>query len=151
MTKFSITLEKDISETELYEASKNTIWLGRITIGDFNEDFHASTEYWTPEQYKSQWQEAIKRLQNGYPKSILITSMVNPDHANFIGSWSIYLDGNIVHFQNNYMAFDQLDSPFDENNPYLSISDREICNEDGEDISEWSIDLETITSFLKLK
>jgi hypothetical protein len=118
--------------------------IGELRLGDFYETFWASLCYWNKSQYLHQWDDALKRLCNGNDKSCLITSMFNPSIANFIFWWPLYLDGSIVHVQNQILFFEQLDKPFSELNPYDFIGNRATINDDGNKISEWDVPLDDI-------
>jgi hypothetical protein len=53
-----------------------------------------------------------------------------------------------VFIQNHILFFDQLQSPFDERNPFSSVRGRQTINEDGNRISEWSIPIDELEKFL---
>jgi hypothetical protein len=141
--KFSICfLEKDLQGTQSEYA------LGEIVIDDFHEIFRSSLSHWNTNKYLLQWREGLQRICNGHHKSCLIASMFNPTSANFIFLWTLYLDGDIVHVQNHLLFLDGLESPFLESEPYASVRDREIINDEGEKISEWDVNINTIKEYL---
>ncbi|WP_193368588.1 hypothetical protein [Pelagibius marinus] len=143
MTAFWITLSED-----QFESDGEKIALGSIKLGNFQEDFHASLSHWDQERYRSQWKEALERLVKGEDKSALVTSMYDPDKANFITWWPLYRDGDCVLVQNQLLFLAELAKPFSEAQPYKSVPRRETTTEDGEAISEWTIDLSDIEEFL---
>jgi hypothetical protein len=84
----------------------------------------------------------------GNAKSCLITSMFDPLTANFIFWWTLYLDGNIVHIQNQILFLDELDKPFSKLNPYEFIRERKTVSDEGDKISEWDISVDDIKVYL---
>jgi CdiI N-terminal domain len=122
--------------------------VGEIIIGEFQENFTSSLSYWNENDYLKQWKSALIRTCDGNHKSCLITSMFNPVSANFIFLWTLYLDENIVHIQNQILFLDDLETPFLESDPYASIRDREIISDEGEKISEWDSDINKIKEYL---
>jgi hypothetical protein len=144
MGNFFIKLSENIFESE-----GDSVSLGSLKIGSFEEEFYASQSYWNRKQYISQWQEALERLLKGKDKTAIITSIYDPKTANFLFWWVIYLIGNNVHVQNHVLFLEDLDERFDENEPYKFIPEREIQTEEGEQISEWIIDIEDIIDFLR--
>ncbi len=131
------------------EFNEDNLRYGEIKIGDFQERFLASADYWTWEQYQKQWKDGIQRIINGQEKSCLITDMSNPKSTKYIFWRPMYLVGNKVFFQDQILLLEQLESPFDENSPFLSVSDRKTISEEGDMISEWEIDLEDVVLFFE--
>lgn len=117
---------------------------GIIQIGGFQEKFKISTSFWSLENYVEHWKKSILRTINGSQKSCLITSLYDPQNANFLFWWLLYRNKNKVFIQNAILFFDQLKEPFDLKNPYTSIPPREIITDDGLTISEWSIDIDDL-------
>ncbi len=134
-----VSMDRDMSELRL----------GLIVIGDFEERFEASLSYWAVEDYQKQWKQALERIIAGEPKSSLITSMHDPQNANFVTWWLLYRDGQQVHVQNQLLFMDQISGPYDLANPYVYIPDRETVDEDGNRISEWRTTIAEIEEFLK--
>ncbi len=122
--------------------------VGEIQIGEFHETFISSLSYWTKINYLTQWKIALTRICNGNDKSCFVTSMLDPSSADFIFLWVLYLDGNIVHLQNQILFLDQLDKPFSELNLYEFISIRETISDEGDKISEWDVNINDIKEYL---
>ncbi|WP_120497429.1 hypothetical protein [Kiloniella sp. EL199] len=120
--------------------------LGTIKIDDFSESIYAPLAYWNVNDYRKQWREACQDLLSGCEKTALITSMKDSDNANFLVTWPMYRAENKVYIQNQILFLDEVS--FDENNISNSISEREAEAEDGEPISEWSVSVEAIESFV---
>lgn len=143
---FSITLQNH-PPPEVEPEAKVT--LGTIQIGAFEERFSASLEYWNKNDYQKHWKTALNRIVNGTEVSCLITSMADPRKADFIFWWPMYRTGEKVHFQNQILFFEQLSAPFNENDPFASIKERETVTEEGHQISEWSVPISDLRDFLK--
>jgi hypothetical protein len=135
MKRFWITFLSELEQPDKQLGTRQ----GVIRIGNFEERFEASLEYWKPNHYESQWANAITRLCSQTPKSCLITSITDPATANFLFWWPMYLVGQNVYFRNHILFLADITSSFDPTNPYPHIPDRSVTNEDGERISEWVI------------
>jgi contact-dependent growth inhibition (CDI) system CdiI-like immunity protein len=122
--------------------------LGIIQIGSYQERFIASLMYWSADDYRCHWKQAIERILNSSDVSCLITSMVDPTARNHIFWWPMYRENNTVFIQNCILFFDQLQSPFDERNPFSSVTERQTIDEDDNRISEWSVQINELEEFL---
>jgi hypothetical protein len=107
-----------------------------------------SLEFWSEFDYRTQWIAAIRRVLQGEIKSCLITSLTNPDTANFLFWWPIYRVGDEAILHNQVLILDDLVSRFDLNDPYSSLPERETVSDDGLPISEWVIPLSSFAAFL---
>lgn len=121
---------------------------GLIQIGDFQERFIASLMYWTKKDYARHWRQAIGRTVTGSERSCLITSIVDPASSNLLFWWPMYRIEQTVLLQNQLLVFDQLNSTFSANDPYVHVPDHKTVNADGERISEWSVPLQELDHFL---
>jgi hypothetical protein len=142
MSAFSIDIESN-----KIEVSDDLVLPGSIRIGELKEGFHASLSYWSRADYISQWKVALDRLLRGEKRSALITSMYDPQTANFVFWWVMYLIEDLVHIQNHVLFLSDLNEPFDEDDIYASIPERETRTEEGESISEWTVELSAIRDF----
>ncbi len=122
--------------------------LGEIMLGDHLEKFEAVTSFWNAEDYQKHWKQAIERIVHGEEKSCLITSMDDPNIANFIFWWPIYREGNRVFIQNQVLFLDDERISFNPIDPFASIKDRETLTESGLPISEWEFALIDLEQFL---
>ena len=140
---FAVRLESGSVETsgEIYAK-------GRMRIGDFHETFAAPLSYWTREQYERQWKEAVERVCLLGKDAALITSMRDPISANFIFWWILYREGDHVHVQNHVLFLCETDRTFAEADPYSSICEREVCNDEGVKLSEWTVELDHLRLWL---
>lgn len=112
------------------------------------ERFVAATGYWNVIGYRRHWQEAITRIVQGTATSTLITSMCDPAVANFTYWWPMYRLGHTVQFQNHILFLNDLETPFDANDPFRFVPERMIINGDGEKISERSASVADLEYFL---
>lgn len=121
---------------------------GLLIIGSYVERFVAAIDYWDVALYRRHWRQAITRIVQGSVTSTLITSMYDPSVANFIYWWPLYRLGDTVRFQNHILFFNELQTPFDPNDPFRFVPERLTVNNDGEKISEWSASISDLESFL---
>lgn len=121
---------------------------GEIVLGEYVERFEAPTSYWTAEDYQEHWKQAIERIVGGEEKSCLITSMYDPELANFIFWWPIFREGTKVFVQNQVLFLKDDKTPLNPLNPFASIKDRQTLTEDGLLISEWEISISELEFFL---
>jgi hypothetical protein len=139
---FSIDLlEEPVPEGE-------SVRSGLITIGSYMECFVAPIGYWRVPQYRGHWEEAVTRIVEGSASSTLITSMYDPTLANFIYWWPMYRLDATVYFQNHIFFLNELETPFDPIDPFRFVPERTTINIDGEKISEWSVSITDLESFL---
>lgn len=122
--------------------------LGVIEIESFQERFIASLMYWSADDYRRHWRQAIERITQASAVSCLITSMLDPATASHIFWWPMYLVKNTVFIQNHILFFDKLLSPFDERNPFSFVPERRTIDEDGNKISEWAVQIGDLEEFL---
>jgi hypothetical protein len=127
---------------------------GKIVIGDFQETFAASLRFWTRDDYVRHWRSALEKLISGADRSALITDYVEPPprpSANsYLVWWPLYRYGDTVYVQNHILLFEQLIRPFSAECPWDSVRDRQVVNEDGQNISEWATTVGDIKYFLGL-
>lgn len=121
---------------------------GLLTIGSYVERFVAATTYWDVTSYRRHWQQAITRIVQGSVTSTLITSMYDPAVANFIYWWPMYRIDDTVLFQNHILFLNQLETPFDPNDPFRFVPERKTVDSDGKRISEWSASIMDLEGFL---
>ncbi|MEV5781334.1 hypothetical protein ACGFWD_41850 [Streptomyces sp. NPDC048448] len=121
---------------------------GRIVVGDFTETFPMDLTFWDSGHYEKSWANALRRLEEAdVVTSCLVSSITDPKTANFIFCWPLYRIRGDVFAQNSLIIFNELDSAFDPESPWHSVSPREIVDEDGNRISEWCTDIETVREF----
>jgi len=133
---------------QVYGDSGNEFLEGKLEIGGFSEDFHASTSYWDSEKYLSQWKQGLEYICAGSDKSAVITTMYNPATANFIYWWVMYRVGRDIYMQNHVLLMEELDEPFNENDFQVFVPDRQTVTEEGEVISEWKVCIDDVKQAL---
>jgi len=74
--------------------------------------------------------------------------MYDPANANFIFWWLLYNDGEKVKVRNHLLFLNSLSEPLRPERPYSSIPEYDKKGEERETISEWSVSLADIRSFL---
>ncbi len=133
---------------KIYKEDGFSYALGKIYIGDdFSETIAPALNYWTMDDYRKQWKEGLERIKN-YNTSCLVASIQNPETSNrLLNWWPIYKVGQKIYIQNElYMEedYDQLmgDMLFTPETCYDFIRPRVISSPEGDEYSEWVIDLE---------
>ncbi|MFJ7271318.1 hypothetical protein ACIQV3_32530 [Streptomyces sp. NPDC099050] len=122
--------------------------LGRIVIADFVEHFRTDLCFWSKQDYWRSWLAAIEVLEEqGHAASCLVTSIADPGSSHVAMCWPLYREGERVFVQNAMIIFDDLPVPFDIDRPWLSIQPHTTVDEDGNRISEWSTDMESVREF----
>lgn len=120
---------------------------GWIQLGDFGEHFEMVFEYWSPAQYRQHWLEEISRVVDGAPVGALISSMTDPNTANFLFWWPMYRERDLVIFHNQMLLLSSLERPFRLAEHSASVSPRESISEDGDPISEWVVPVADLARF----
>ena len=120
---------------------------GFVKLDTYEERFVAPLVYWTVAAYRRQWREGIRRCLDGQARSCLITSMRDPQTANFIQWWPLYRVVDDVYLQNQILLLDQIHGAFVPSEPYAHVPERRTVNADGERISEWHIRVEDLQEF----
>lgn len=118
-----------------------------ITLGAFTEEFVVPLDYWSEDKYRRSWANAITQAILG-PSSCLITSLSDPDNANFIVWWLLYKEHDLVFVQNQLLFLNTIDGGFDPWNPYSHIPPRDVQSEEGVMVSEWIITVNEIIFFM---
>ncbi|MDQ3748253.1 MAG: hypothetical protein M3367_04430 [Acidobacteriota bacterium] len=77
---------------------------GRITLGDFSEEFVAPLVFWTLDDYRKQWRDAAERIVNGEARSCFAASMRESLDDGAIFLWTAYKLADTVYFQAQVFA-----------------------------------------------
>ena len=146
---------KILATDELVSKSGNDgipVFYGKIVIGDFQETFAASLASWTREDYNRHWRKALEKLISGTDRSAVITDYVeppaHPSAESYLVWWPLYRDGDTVYVQNHVLFFGQLTQPLSPERPWDSVRDRQLIDEEGQKISEWTTTVDEIKHFL---
>lgn len=119
---------------------------GALVIGHYTEDFLANLALWSKPDYEAHWQRELQAFANGRLKVALIVSYDHPKSGEI---WCIYRDGEWARFQNQILFSDRLPDGFELSEASRHIDDRQVKDEDGNQISEWNVHIRDIESFLQ--
>jgi hypothetical protein len=122
---------------------------GFLMLGEWREDFFANLSKWSKVDYERHWYRELQSLLDGRHKVALIVSFDDPQAANNMEIWKVYRDSKVVRFQNQLPWYDSLPSGFDPSRMSEYIDDRTDVNPEGNTISEWTVALADIRSFLE--
>jgi len=122
---------------------------GRITLGDFSEEFVSPLGFWTADDYQRQWHEAAERVLNGGAPSCFVAAMRESPLDGVIFLWPAYKDGEAVYIQHKLLLPEIVKGSFDPSNPYAQVDERRVLSEEDEQISEWQVSIGDIARFLR--
>jgi hypothetical protein len=122
---------------------------GRITLGEFSEEFVASLAFWTVDDYRKQWRNAAERIVNGEARSCFVASMRESPNDGAIFLWTAYKLADTVYFQHNLLLSETVKGTFEPSNIYAQVEERQIKTEDGSQISEWRILVSDVACWLR--
>jgi hypothetical protein len=125
--------------------------IGLLVLGDFQESFASTLYEWKQSDYENQWREAISSLLDGTEKVALMVCYVNAGESDNFEWWPMYRVGDMVALQNHMPWHDQFAEPFSLERQFEFVRDRRTANEEGQQISEWSIALESVREFAVAK
>jgi hypothetical protein len=114
---------------------------GRITLGDYAEEFLALQGTWHRADYERHWLQAAQRLLQGADRTAFFTSA-------FEFRWTLWRVRDRVYAQEHFLAAPGFPEPFDASDLYTHIQDRRTRTEDGTSISEWTLDLASVAAFV---
>jgi hypothetical protein len=112
-------------------------------FGAHSETCHLPLGYWGIDNYISQWLDAVSRVCHCSSKAALITSIGDPGLVANVVAWVIYPTQGLAYIQQHMLMHRSVvlkDGGFD----YGPIPDRETVSEDGDAISEWTVDLDSL-------
>jgi hypothetical protein len=121
---------------------------GRITLGEFSEEFVAPLVYWAEVDYRGQWREAAERILNGSERSCFVAAMRESPLDGAIFLWPAYRDGEAIYFQHKLLLPELVKGNFNTSNPYAQVDGRRTSSEEGEPFSEWQVSVGDIARFL---
>jgi CdiI N-terminal domain len=134
-----------INQIEQYEFDTFGYW-GEIKIGEFSEVFFSSSQYWNFEQYRNHWRRELSKIFQGKDKICLITSFSPAKVSRFLFIWKIYRLNEVLYFQNQIMFTENLE--IDDSNCSDSISDLQLVNSEGIEISTWVLSVDEMKNFV---
>ena len=121
---------------------------GRITLGEFSEEFVAPLIFWTSDDYRRQWVEAAERIVNNLATSCFVAAMRESPLDGAIFLWPAYRLGEVVYIQHQLLLPEIVKGSFEPLNPYAQVDERQTKSEEGALISEWEISVNDIAHFL---
>ena len=110
---------------------------GRITLGDFSEEFIAPLVFWSVDDYRKQWREAAQRILDGHDRSCFVASMHESLSDGAVFLWTAYKLADNVFFQHKLLILETVKGNFEPSNLYAQVDERETETEEGQQISEW--------------
>lgn len=137
-----------LNETTDGSELANTGQYGEIVLDDERERFVSLIGFWSPRDYELQWRIGIRRLVREGQNSCLITSLHDPTEVDVINWWLLYPDGDVVHIQEALLLLAEHKINFSTSDPYASIPPRMTVDEDGNQISEWTLRMSDFELFL---
>jgi len=124
--------------------------IGRIIAGELNEKFVSSLYEWRKEAYESQWLDSLQRFAGGADRAVLITWYVNPKESSNLQWWALYRgEGGVVYVQNHLRWYKNFGREFSVVEASGFLDDRGTVDEDGLAISEWSVSIGDIETFIE--
>ncbi|TQJ97611.1 hypothetical protein [Achromobacter sp. SLBN-14] len=123
-----------------------TLW-GKVEIDEYTEDFLASVDFWSRDDYLRSWKRSLSEGLCGGERCALITSMHDPASSNFLFYWAIYFEGEVAYLQNSVLFLSDLVEDFDPNSINRYVAARLQVNDDGVAISQWSVSRRSVLSF----
>jgi hypothetical protein len=113
---------------------------GRITLGEYTEEFVALLRTWTRADYERHWVQAARRMADGADRTAFFTSA-------YEFRWTLWRVGERVVAQEHFLTAEHFPEPFDPDDLYTHIQDRRTRTDDGAAISEWTLDLAGVAAF----
>jgi hypothetical protein len=145
---FSLSFVRN-PDRQRFAFDPDTETIGRICLDEFEEYFPINITFWSADQYRAQWREALKRICEGADTSCLLTSVDRPDGADtFFDSWFIYRFGAEVVFHNKLLLAEKVGDDFSLDRLCNSAPCYNAISEDGAPISEWRMPLMAVEEFL---
>ncbi len=116
---------------------------GFIRIGETKETIFSPIDTWSLEDYKKQWKDALLRLKY-HDTSCLVVAYTSVDNNPGIEWWPLYRVGDTVYVQNQVVWLDEYKSRignklFTPDTCYDFVHVRRTVDEDGNQLSEWSV------------
>jgi hypothetical protein len=120
---------------------------GELTLGSAVEGFESDLGTWSMGAYEAQWREAIARLLSGASSAVLLTSYRGPG-AGYHFMWPMWREGSVVHFQERILFVEEIPDGFDPAQVYDYVGERITVDDEGRRVSEWSLPLGQLATFL---
>jgi hypothetical protein len=121
---------------------------GRITLGDFIDEFQAPLFDWAPGDYAAHWLESAQRLLRGAPVAVFLTHMVHPTAPYHLG-WPAWRRDDRVYVQERLFLRDQLDGDFDPEFPEVHAGPHQETSAEGVKIAQWVVSVRELQDFVE--
>ncbi|MGI4829875.1 MAG: hypothetical protein ACRYFU_17020 [Janthinobacterium lividum] len=120
----------------------------KLTLGNFVEGELADLTSWSETDYEEQWMNELRAIVNSRDRGALIVSVHDPAHAFHIRSWPMWRIGTLVYFQSRILFMLDGDGHFDPKRVHELVGSHMVQDEDGQQLSEWSVSALAIWRFL---
>jgi hypothetical protein len=121
---------------------------GLLILVNVLEGFSANLAIWDKKVYEAHWRRELKSLLDGSSKVALVVCHDDPAASSNLEIWPVYRDGEWARFQNHLPFYESFPPEFTVAEVSEFLKDREVVDEDGNRISEWSVALRDIEMFL---
>lgn len=108
---------------------------GRITLGDYQEEFVALLGPWTRADYERHWLRAARRMVDGADRTAFFSSA-------FEFRWTLWREGDVVYAHEHFLGADGFPESFDPSDLFAHIQDRVTSG-----VSEWTLDFAGVAAF----
>lgn len=118
-----------------------------IELGSDSHGFATDLSAWTAQQYELQWREGIARLAAGAASSALVTSYAGANAA-FHSMWPMWRVGTDIVFTERLVPGEAIPASDIAEAFYRAVGERRSYSDDNEPISEWTVPIADVLSFL---
>lgn len=147
MNEIDTTFNINFTDTYEFDSLNSKLQkIAEIIIGDFREPIIIPISYWSEQDYKKQWLNALNEILSfDNSSSALIVSMHDTKLADsHIVTWPMYRVGEIVYIHNRILFLEESTKYFDIRKIKAYIGERETVGGDGNEISEWQTGVKNI-------
>lgn len=124
--------------------------VGLLVLGSHEEGFPVHFSVWSEQQYIDHWKSALVRSLEGKP-SALVTDMATPAQSSHLIWWPMWRTDRELVFHNQLFFFGQHGiegSQIDVESLYEVIGERMTHDDEGVPLSEWSVPISDVRTFL---
>ena len=146
-----MTMTFDISFVAQDEARESPVGtaIGVISIGSYRERFIAPTDYWTPEDYRESWLNALRVVLGSEGKAALITSLRDPIARGIVRWWPVYRVRAEIVLQEQLLMLADLTPAFDISQPFRHVLPFSETDDEGTQLSSWRTSVTAVENYLK--
>ena len=122
---------------------------GEIRIGGFVEGFELRLGWWSAQDYRRSWRQALQRLVACERSAVgLLTWRGEPSDRCTQRAWILFREGDRVFVQERLFVGGEHPVDFDTDGQIVVREPRRERGADGERISQWETDLGSVARFL---